>query len=67
LYAALIVWTLKALATSIEVLLRRGGRPKMERVSLLLSIVAMTPRPEINVFFEQGLYMMLFASNAGGL
>jgi hypothetical protein len=28
---------------------------------------AMTQRIEINLFFEQGLYMMLFASNAGGL
>jgi hypothetical protein len=27
----------------------------------------MTPRVEINLFFEQGLYMTLFASTAGGL
>jgi hypothetical protein len=27
----------------------------------------MTQRIEINLFFEQGLYLMLFASNAGGV
>jgi hypothetical protein len=33
----------------------------------LPSIDAMASRIEINLFFEQGLYLVLFASNAGGL
>jgi hypothetical protein len=39
----------------------------MAFATLSPSIAAMTQRVEINLFFEQGLYMMLFASNAGGL
>jgi hypothetical protein len=31
------------------------------------SIFKMTLRIEVNLFFEQGLYLMLFASNAGGV
>jgi len=28
---------------------------------------SVTPRIEINLFFETGLYLMLFASSAGGV
>jgi hypothetical protein len=35
--------------------------------STLLLAIAMTQRVEINLFFEQGLYLILFTSNAGGL
>lgn len=40
---------------------------KMSPSSLLALDSAMSTRIEVNLFFEQGLYMMLFASNAGGL
>jgi hypothetical protein len=39
---------------------------RADSFSLLLAI-AMTQRVEVNLFFEQGLYLMLFTSNAGGL
>jgi hypothetical protein len=36
-------------------------------IPFLAKITAMAQRIETNLFFEQDLYMMLFASNAGGL
>jgi hypothetical protein len=39
----------------------------MRPAIFLASTAAMTQRIETNLFFEQGLYMILFASNAGGL
>jgi hypothetical protein len=37
------------------------------KVSMQQSVADMTARVEINLFFEQGLYLVLFASNAGGV
>ena len=42
-------------------MLRIGG------IAYLPRVAAMTARIETNLFFEQGLYLMLFASSAGGL
>jgi hypothetical protein len=41
--------------------------PTIAHTVILPRIIAMAQRIETNLFFEQGLYMTLFASNAGGL
>jgi hypothetical protein len=58
---------IESLANDTEPLLRCGARITITRLHFLRLIAEMTRRIEVNLFFEQGLYMMLFASNGGGL
>ena len=44
-----------------------GEWPTIFHTIFLPKSSAMAQRIETNLFFEQDLYMMLFASNAGGL
>lgn len=48
-------------------LLKLGGPARMAVALFKPSTAEMTQRVEINLFFETGLYLVLFASSAGGL
>jgi hypothetical protein len=62
-----ILCLLSTLGNTLGTLFRLDARYKMVLPSVDSSSDEMTQRIEINLFFEQSLYMMLFASNAGGL
>jgi hypothetical protein len=58
---------LKVSETMIATLFGLGVGPRMSPTIFEVFCAAMNQRVEVNLFFEQGLYLMLFASNAGGV